>query len=981
MASASVHPVIRFIRRLTEADPTGEPGDGQLLARFAGRRDEAAFATLLQRHGPMVYGVCRRILGDGPDVDDAFQATFLVLVRKAGSIGRPDLLGNWLYGVAYRTALKARASLARRRAELQPLPEVAVADPTAELVWRDLRPILDEELNRLPDKYRTAVVLCDLEGRTHAEAAQSLGCPRATVTTRLTRAHARLRSRLVQRGLTLSAGLLTTVLAERAAPAAPPLGLANFTLQAAVYVAAGQAAAAVVSPQVAALTGGVLRAMFWSQLTRTAVLLLAVCLFGGGARFLTYRALAGERPAQEDGKAGATERPAKPAEPAAGDRENLQGTWKVVSSEWMGHPDKKRMGEVWAIAGNQIAIGRDGPKAAYTYHSDAAADPKHIDLAPMAESEVGYHYCGIYRLEKDRLTLCATVVQEGETGPKVRPTAFATQAGDLRMLLVLERQPRPGNGERGQSDREKLQGTWVVVSGERDGTPLPESEARGRMTFTGDEFSFAPSREKIRVTYKLDPARKPKGMTMTAQEGKDKGRDIPWVYELTGNRLKLCWDTKEGKKRPTAFATQPESGLMLVVLRRAEPGDEKEGDGPSEPEAPAEAPEKKPDPARDEQAKLQGTWVAVSAERGGQKAPAAQIKSFTVVIKGDRITFNPDTENRVSTFELDPSKDPKEIDLTPQDGPRKGRTSPGIYSLEGDVLKLCSDNGDGQDRPRAFATQEGTNLFVLILKRAAEELTKEDLTPPTSREARDDWDKLQGTWTAVAAEQDHQKVPEEAVREISIAIRGNRIIIRPSRQPTRVTFQLDPTRKPRILAMTAQEGPDKGKSVPGIYDVQGDRLQLCFAAKPDAKAPAQFATTEGSGLMLLVLKRGTSPVEEERAKLQGTWQVVSGETNGAELPEDVVKGMRLTFDGNKLKLVGRGEGGEASYTLDPSQKPKTLDLRVSDQEGALGIYELDGDKLRLCMVEPNGLTRPTEFAGKDKAVLLVLKRLPARKQP
>src|SRR5262249_9287871 len=143
--------------------------DGQLLGRFLSSRNEAAFAALVRRHGPMVLGVCRRILGDFHDAEDAFQATFLVLARKAASVVKRESLGNWLYGVAYRTALQARVTNARRRARERPMrdmphPELPPAEP------QDWRPLLDRELSRLPEKYRAAIVLCDLEGRTRREA-------------------------------------------------------------------------------------------------------------------------------------------------------------------------------------------------------------------------------------------------------------------------------------------------------------------------------------------------------------------------------------------------------------------------------------------------------------------------------------------------------------------------------------------------------------------------------------------------------------------------------------------------------------------------------------------------------------------------------------------------------------------------------------------------------------------------------------------
>src|SRR5690349_9903126 len=162
MATNQLRGVIQALRGASP--PPGGAGltDGQLLARYARGREEAAFAALVHRHGPMVWGVCCRVLGGQHDAEDAFQATFLVLVRKAASLAQGEKLANWLYGVAHLTALKARAATARRRArekQVTAMPEPALEQRQ---LWDDLQPLLDQELSRLPDKYRAVIVLCDL---------------------------------------------------------------------------------------------------------------------------------------------------------------------------------------------------------------------------------------------------------------------------------------------------------------------------------------------------------------------------------------------------------------------------------------------------------------------------------------------------------------------------------------------------------------------------------------------------------------------------------------------------------------------------------------------------------------------------------------------------------------------------------------------------------------------------------------------------
>src|SRR5262245_27673191 len=193
------------LKQLTDAQLGADLSDGQLLERFRLSGKGAAFALLLQRHGPMVLGACRRVLNHEQDAEDAFQATFLALARNAGSIRREASVGGWLFSVARRVALKAQRAAARRRAhERAGLPPAAPAAP--ELECEELRRALEEELGSLPEKYRGPVVLCHQQGKTHDEAARELGCPRTSLTSRLGRARELLHRRLSRRGLALSTG-------------------------------------------------------------------------------------------------------------------------------------------------------------------------------------------------------------------------------------------------------------------------------------------------------------------------------------------------------------------------------------------------------------------------------------------------------------------------------------------------------------------------------------------------------------------------------------------------------------------------------------------------------------------------------------------------------------------------------------------------------------------------------------------------------
>jgi RNA polymerase sigma factor (sigma-70 family) len=271
--------VLRDLREFVRRQEGGERTDGQLLERFLTHRDEAAFTALVRRHGGMVLGVCRRVLGNAHDAEDAFQATFFVLARKAADIAPRDAVGAWLYGVAYRTARRAQAMTARRRLKEQQVRETRRTATAPEEDWEEVQPLLDEELSHLPPKYQSVIVLCDLEGKTKKEAAAQLRCPEGTLSSRLTRGRRLLAKRLALRGVTLPAGTLAAVLSQGATPVHAELVVS--TGKAATRFAAG-GQAAVVSATVVALTQGVLKAMLLSKLKFATAVLVSVIVAGVG---------------------------------------------------------------------------------------------------------------------------------------------------------------------------------------------------------------------------------------------------------------------------------------------------------------------------------------------------------------------------------------------------------------------------------------------------------------------------------------------------------------------------------------------------------------------------------------------------------------------------------------------------------------------------------------------------------------------------
>jgi RNA polymerase sigma factor (sigma-70 family) len=279
MAKDTTSGMLAFVRRAVALFEGEGRTDAELLESFLARGDEAAFEALVRRYGPMVLGVCRRVLHHAQDAEDAFQATFLVLVRKAGSIARQGALAAWLYRVAHRTALRARALQDRRRCKEREAMDRARPQPADEPLWREVAPLLDQEVNRLPARYRGPLVLCDLQGKGRHEAARQLELPEGTLSSRLARGRALLRRRLARRGVALTSTMLAALLSQKVALAVP-VQLVTSTVKAAVASLGPAAVAGAISAKVAALADGVARGLWLAPGKIGAIVLLAVGLVG-----------------------------------------------------------------------------------------------------------------------------------------------------------------------------------------------------------------------------------------------------------------------------------------------------------------------------------------------------------------------------------------------------------------------------------------------------------------------------------------------------------------------------------------------------------------------------------------------------------------------------------------------------------------------------------------------------------------------------
>ncbi len=434
--------------------------DGELLTHFVSSRDDNAFAALVRRHASMVWGVCRRLLNHH-NAEDAFQATFVVLVRKAADVPG-QAVANWLYGVARQTAVRLRATAAKRgRRETQ---VVNMPEPTVpEVRDADLQRAVDEELSRLPGHYRGVVVLCDLEGMTRKEAARQLGIPEGSVASRLARARALLAKRLARRGVAFSGGSVAAVLSAGSVSASAPPTLIASTIKAASLFAAGQAAATgAISVKVAALTEGVLKAMFLTKLKALAVVVLLITAVCAGATALALRTQAAD-PTEEGGArrekdgpvtaqpqtpdARKTDKDDPPKAPAKADKERLQGTWVKVSEAYDGKTmPKEDMRPSWLnFDGNKATFYgidlRDSKpeKAEYKFALDTNKNPKTIEFTDGQRVEgprtkAPEDYKAIYKFEDNLLTMAV--------GKKGLPTDFKPKEGDGVGVVVLKREGR-----------------------------------------------------------------------------------------------------------------------------------------------------------------------------------------------------------------------------------------------------------------------------------------------------------------------------------------------------------------------------------------------------------------------------------------------------------------------------------------------------------------------------------------------------------
>jgi len=540
----------------------GDRTDAELLDDYVGRRDEAALSVLVRRHGAMVWGVCRRVLSDHHDAEDAFQATFLVLVRRAASIASRDLLANWLHGVARQTARKARATAARRSARERTgdLPEPVAPPPDP---GHDLYPLLDEELGRLPSRYRAVFVLCDLEGKTRKEAARELGVPEGSVAGWLARARTELAQRLGRRGVAAPCGPLL-------APAAPA-ALVSATIR--------TIATETIPANVAALTQEVLTAMLLTRFKTVAFVVLGLGLLGMIASALGV-------PVGEEAPAAAAQTPEITAKIEHDlEMKRLQGAWLprylVTDDGVEPYPVQGRA----LVFTDKAFLRLEGRKTVQAGSFKIEAGRRHLDLTvesatpwdvegpPRAEKEPGRVEC-VYRVVGDLLTVGTAAAG------KARPDNL--RAGPGRTVVVYERQ-KDDTGASPQPVRPggpttALNGAWVIESAEpmRLGN-RPETTPFKRLVWLIDGTNWAcwcDGRLVAEATAEYQPGAPsrvvltPKPMPQPPQlPGPPPGLKWKGIYQRKGpDELRLCIDLN-GNAFPAEFSDDRSN--FLYPLKRA----------------------------------------------------------------------------------------------------------------------------------------------------------------------------------------------------------------------------------------------------------------------------------------------------------------------------------------------------------------------------------------------------------------------------
>jgi RNA polymerase sigma factor (sigma-70 family) len=729
--TSRLNAVVQQLRRAGLLRGAGGLTDGELLECFVSRRDAAALEALVRRYAPMVWGVCRRVLRDHHEAEDAFQAAFLVLVRKAGSITPRERVGSWLYGVARQTALKARATAAKQRARERQgtdVPEPATKGPGPA---DDLSCALDEEMSRLPDKYRAAIVLCHLQGQTRKEAARQLGVPEGTLAARVARGRALLAKRLARRGLAVSGGALAGELFPPAAPASVPAGALSAAVNAVRLTAAGRAAGAVAA-RVATLTEGVLKAMVLNKARAAlAIALVAAALLLGGV--FGYHTLAADRPAPEPQKDRLADTLVLLDKQwwEAASQYDVDTLSKILADDWIGFdrgvspaPDSPRWTKATSLENyrrwhfTEVKFVKDREVFRIDEHTALMI----YEVKWRAEGKDGNSSSGQSRytrcwVQRDggwfvKHTECVNLpVTKDEPPPLLAPKPAGTPEPVWKRGVRASsfwQTEIPENAFDGKRDTDWNAGDYAPAWIERDlGACL---RLAGIALFPCQDIAGP-------TTHEVWVSSEPIGNDRT------KAKLVHTFKGETTNNSPLKFDFPKDLSARYVLVRTTQSPIWVawweVEVRVREGGQEKV--------IPLSPPDR-PKQAEDDKAALQGTWQVLSVEAGGKDVTKPWQRNEEWVVKDGWITVR-DRERQLShneVFAVRPEKSPKEIDINayPVGVFVESDVVKGIYTLDGDVWKVClrqmpldGPPKDWAERPKEMRTKEGGTAVLITLKR------------------------------------------------------------------------------------------------------------------------------------------------------------------------------------------------------------------------------------------------------------------------
>ncbi|HYT91843.1 MAG TPA: sigma-70 family RNA polymerase sigma factor [Gemmataceae bacterium] len=691
MATSPMRGVLRQLRRASALRDAADLTDGQLLESFLTRREEAAFEALVRRHGPMVLGVCRRVLHNAHDAEDAFQATWIVLVRKAHAIRPREMVGNWLHGVAYRTALRARSAAALRRTKERQARDMAQPEPLPDDTWRDLQIAQDDGL---PDKYRVAIVLCDLEGKTRKEAARHLGWPEGTLSCRLARGRALLGQRLTRRGLTATGAALALNLAEGATAAVPTMLLAD-TIRVALTAANATA-------NVAALATGVLKTMLLTKLKIGAAIVLAVGLLVAGVESLHPATTAGEPVVVQVAPATPGKAPPPPHEvPDTSRKNDDRDVWtldfrfhdpRLVRVDVPGRGRRALWYLRYDVA-NRTGEPRTFIPEFELIVAGAATGRSDEVLPPVQEILDKVEAPGQLVPVKNSITIAAEPIPVAKPGaPPERVPGVAIWdeiPTDVKRFTILVRGLSNGS---------------VVVEQNTSGPPVIRRKAL-QLNFkrVNGEIRFVPPAEWVYQLAKVRPA---------PQSDKDAARRELYLKHLA--LAHSLW--VEGATSPAKTAAEratKEIAESIKRLRSQTQNEQDELEALREIEKAVKALQEdvhRRKGQRKELDKLQGVWRLKKIEVD-RSLPAELVRRLvaersTLGIFGDRFFLQGvgDPE-QAPMIRLDPTRKPAAIDFD-----IGGKVFPAVYELQDGTLRICF--GDSKVRPTECAAGSGRSLLT-----------------------------------------------------------------------------------------------------------------------------------------------------------------------------------------------------------------------------------------------------------------------------